>query len=229
MHSFVPPFFLCLIAIFGVGEIQGKPLNDNWLTIFSEASQWNTNWPRARVLYDTREGVFGFAHRASTYRRNPQSSQTRILFVDFDGFTWIYSPKTASRTRLSASDIRDDEHSSFMKNFSQLLENSIPSLCGTRIIAFAGTRNAFRERKASNETWLFNGASERWTALTFTSEVPPARFGHVAFSYYRNESPCQCKESVIVFGGKDANNEVLYDFWELQCVDDRNETNMNYE
>ena len=116
-----------------------------------------------------------------------------------------------------------------MKNFSQLLENSITSLCGTRIIAFAGTRNAFRERKASNETWLFNGASERWTALTFTSEVPPARFGHVAFSYYRNESPCQCKESVIVFGGKDANNEVLYDFWELQCVNDRNETNMNYK
>ena len=102
------------------------------------------------------------------------------------------------------------------------------NLCGTRVIAFAGAR-AYDEGKASNQTWMFHGASEKWTALTFTTQVPIARFGHEAFSHYRTESPCQCKESLIVFGGKDVKDLVLNDFWELQCVDDRNETSMNYE
>ena len=82
--------------------------------------------------------------------------------------------------------------------------------------------------EASNETWLFSGASEKWTALTITTEVPRARFGHEAISHYRTESSCQCKESVIVFGGKDAYKSLLHDMWELQCVDDRNEASAKY-
>ena len=226
MHSSVPPFVLCLLAIFGAKEIGGQTPNDDWQTIFSENSQWSPNWPRTRVVYETGQSVLGFPRRTTTYRRNPTSSQakTRILFVDFDGYTWIYSPKTASWTRLS----REDGHIDSIRHFSQLLANSITTLCGTRVIAFAGARGEYGLGEASNETWLFNGASEKWTALKFTTAVPTARFGHEAFSHYRAESTCQCKESVIVFGGNDVNNEIVRDFWELQCVDDRNETNMKY-
>ena len=67
-----------------------------------------------------------------------------------------------------------------------------------------------------------------WTAMTFATEVPRARFGHKAFSHYSTKGPCQCKESVIILGGKDAKRNFLQDFWELQCVDDRNETSMKY-
>ena len=156
------------------------------------------------------------------------SSQTknRVLFVDFDGFTWIFSRRTASWTRLSTSGIGDDEVT--IKHFSKLVANSITSLCGTRVIAFAGARSAYNGVEASNETWLFSGASEKWTALTITTEVPRARFGHEAISHYRTESSCQCKESLIVFGGKDAYKKLLHDMWELQCVDDRNEASAKY-
>ena len=112
--------------------------NDDWQTIFSENSQWSPNWPRTRVVYETGQNLLGFPLHTTTYRRNPTSSQakTRILFVDFDGYTWIYSPKTASWTRLS----REDGHIDSIRHFSQLLANSITTLCGTRVIAFAGAR-----------------------------------------------------------------------------------------
>ena len=121
MRFSVPPLLLFLFAIFSVKTTCGKIPNDDWQTIFSEASQWNQNWPQTRVVFDIRQDSFGFSHRASIYRRNPNSSQTknRVLFVDFNGFMWIYSPKTASWTRLSTSDINTDLTAS-RKYFSQL-------------------------------------------------------------------------------------------------------------
>ena len=226
MPSSTLSIVLCLFAGFGAEEICGEASNDNWQTIFSEASLWNENWLQTRVVYDIEQDPFGIARRASTYQRNPRSSQTknRVLFVDFDGFTWIFSPRTASWTRLSTSGIGDDE----VKHFSKLVANSITSLCGTRVIAFAGVRSDYNDAEASYETWLFSGASEKWTALTITTEVPRARFGHEAISHCRTESSCQCKESVIVFGGKDVYKKLLHDIWELQCVDDRNEASAKY-
>ena len=87
MHSSTPLIVLCLIAIFCAEEICGEAPNDNWQTIFSEASLWNENWPQTRVVYDIEQDPLGLVRRASTYQRSPMSSQTknRVLFVDFDG------------------------------------------------------------------------------------------------------------------------------------------------
>ncbi|XP_065841485.1 uncharacterized protein [Oscarella lobularis] len=219
MHSLVYPLVLWSAVFCG---IRGETTNsDQWQTTFGKFSPWNLNQPQAKFLY-TNLYDNTLPRHTSTYKRNATSSQakTRLLFVDLHGVSWSYCPRTASWTRLPG-----DERS--LKHFDQLYGNSFTSLCETRIIAFAGTR--VREWGGSYEAWLFNGPNEEWTHLTFTTEVPPARLGHKAFAHSGNDSTCQCKESLFIYGGTSPETrDLLQDFWKLQCVDDRNEQNMKY-
>ena len=213
---------LMLWSAFFCGVFGETTESHQWKTTFGKCSRWNINQPETKFIY---HGLYENAlpRHTSTYKRNATWShaKTRLLFVDLHGVSWIFCPRTGSWTRLLG-----DERKASITHFCQLYGNSFTSLCETRVVAFAGARE---KEEASNEAWLFNGPSEEWTHLTFTTDVPPARLGHKAFAHNRNESTCQCKESLFIYGGTSSTpRHLLQDFWELQCVDDSNQENMKY-
>lgn len=75
-----------------------------------------------------------------------------------------------------------------------------------RIVLFGGNRN---EQKL-NDTWVFDGV--KWIALNL-AKAPPGRSGHVMF-YDQN------RQSIILFGGRTTDNDIVSDTWELRLPAD---------
>ena len=186
----------------------------HWHKVLEEDSHWRQNSPSCR-------GDIFSAQRSVTYRRkaNPSQAQTRILFVDYQGVTWTYSQETTSWTTLST-----------VNELTRLKGNSITSLCETTVVAFGGYQEVvdsdINVTKSFNENarlLIFSGESEEWTFLQNPRNGPQARFSHKAFTQYKKESRCQCKESMFVYGGFSVKSSGTYldDFWELRCVDEQ--------
>ena len=194
----------------------GRSMTGSWQTVLHDDENWGKSSPDGveRLLRAIP------TERAATYRRKaePAHAKTRILFIDYTGVTWSFSPRTATWTPLSTT-----------KTFKNLRKNTITSLCGTKVVAYGGYDNP-RQRFSDARISLFDGESEEWAVLNI-KHGPSSRFDHKAFAHPRKESTCKCKESLFVYGGYSTNYEldskyssspIFDDFWELRCVDDRN-------
>ena len=187
-------------------------------TVLRRADEWSRNRPvrSSQTAYAECDQCF------ITYRRNPTSTEakTRILYIHSDGLTWIYSPRTAS---WSLSDVQSIE------SFKQLKGQSIISLCETRLVLFGGSYLQYSKIgiRPVNDTWIFDGETEKWIHLQTLGPLPRARFNHCAFSFYQTNSLCSCKDSLMIFGGI-APRDRLSDMWELRCVEDIDKNNLKY-
>ena len=75
---------------------------------------------------------------------------------------------------------------------------------------------------SNHVTWAFN-VNKSWTRLRFVDQFvqPPIRQAFSAVTVPDPSTVCQCKESILIFGGKSpTTNTILEDLWELQCVKD---------
>ena len=216
-------FAFFFVALCNIGE--GKSSTGHWKHVIQEGSDWGRSSPIA--VHTFAHFTRGYAiptQRAITYQRkaNPSTAQTRILFVDYVGVTWSFSLGTTSWTAVSTN-----------RHFAHLHGNSITSLCETRIVVFGGYNEVYsnghikESQQKDPRLWLFNGENEVWTVLQNLPEGPQTRHSHKAFTQYKTESACQCKESLFVYGGISGSSQIyLEDFWELRCLDDRK---MKYE
>ena len=206
------------------------------IDFFRHSGDWiDESLPRAVVnMYEAPS----FLNIAS-YRRNttsPETTKVRLLFLDRGGFTWTYSPRTTSWTKLSTS--TGSERSAVEASLARVYGSTIETLCESRIVVAGGTyytRSA--TQFSTNEAWLFNGEIETWSLLPAATQFfLGARNHYTAFSYRQEESSCRCRDSLFVYAATDevASYNVNYNasaraLWELRCIDDRNAENMTYE
>ena len=230
MHLVVPQLVLCFAAFCDIGRGQ----TGRWEKVSRTVKKWASNVPN--VVEQLQPSLKGYAlstKSAATYRRKENSSEakSRILFNDYLGVTWSFSPQTASWAVLSETNV-----------FQHLRGNTITTLCGTKVAVFGGYQEAYPGLQSQllalkhASLTLLKGKNEQWE-LFLSKESPLARFGHKAFAHHSKESTCECKESLFVYGGRslqaDYGGESLYslllsnpgalldDFWEFRCVDNK--------
>jgi hypothetical protein len=145
-----------------------------------------------------------------------------VLRIEFF-MTWIYTP--ASNTWRS-----------ILGNWSLPLVygHTMVTLCGRKVFLFGGRKINQRTTDHSlvNTTYVFDGETESWYGVKAESDngVVSPRSYHAAANVYQTESDrkCQCKESMLVFGGshlwdvkyrpKGESNKTFNDLWELRCT-----------
>ena len=199
----------------------------------SEDNGWYRNWPvwaPSRLHKQNFRSVVNIA----LYRRNatsPETAKSRLLFIDLGGFTWTYSPRTRTWTKLLTS--TGNERSAAEASFAFLFRNTITTLCECRIVVVGGSRLALDGTLTStNESWLFDGESETWSHLpTATQFFLGDEERHATFVYRQEESTCHCKDSLFVYAAKDDGVDLISErvLWELRCIDDRDAKNIKYE
>ena len=209
MHLVVLRLALFFTTLFRTSDGKNIPAND---VALKEDLDLTPNWPEG--IHQYYQGHANPTERAFTYRRKAEPSQakSRLLFVDYAGMTWTYSPRTASWTTLSQ-----------IAEFDRLSGNSITSLCETRAVAFGGSRHISDSIETTFHTttlMIFDGESEEWVRQNLENG-PQGRDYHKAFTRYEEKSPCQCKESLYIYGGTSLFYTENTDFWELRCVDDK--------
>ena len=235
MHLVVLQLFLCFAAFCDIGRGQ---TGQYWEKVPPrKVKNWASNVPNIVERFQPSFNGYAFpTESAATYRRKEYSSQakTRILFVDYLGAMWSFSPQTASWARLSSITV-----------FERLRGNTITTLCGTKVAVFGGYQESvpgsFSQLLAAKyaSLTLFIGENEDAAEEQFflSKESPLARFGHIAFAHHSNESTCECKESLFVYGGRSLQadygeesiytvyisdpGDLLHDFWEFRCVDEK--------
>ena len=229
LSSVVLQLVLCLTAFcriaHGSESVKGK-WND--ISNITESNYWKLNVPLWKNQYDNNE--LARSSIAATYCRSMTSkrAKARVLFIDQYFFAWVYSPRTASWTKLPEKRNQRIQMSLSLPKSSTIVRspNRAVTLCDSRVVLFSGfsvERNG--HIVLSNDLWIFDGIVEEWSSVRTLARAPEVRDGKVAFAFRRNESTCRCKDSLFVYGGSDD----LDDLWELRCVDDKNETDMKYD
>ena len=198
------------------GECSGCPdaLN-KWLKM----SEWSSNRPSLRENFAM--AAYRRSQNAASNSSNFYTSRTRLLFqggeISHGSFSdsWIYSPGINSWALVTPP-----------SDLGLRSGHSLTTLCETRVILFGGNRSL------EQNVWLFDGTREEWLLLSFSPLLPsPAGLTkHSASAVWREESPCQCKESLFIYGGRNNNTNVYEtdNLWEMYCVHDTDENNMTY-
>ena len=96
---------------------------------------------------------------------------------------------------------------------------TLTTICESSAVLFGG-HEIGRTDKLSNQTWIFDGVKKTWSQIAVQSygyAIEP-RFGHAAAPVGAADSPCACKESVVVFGGKASDGRLLGETLELRCI-----------
>ena len=214
------PLFTLLMLLLAVrANFQRNPD----FTLFDPSVQGVNTW---QPFYDwTKNGPsrVGALYPATTIVLNAIDEKKEQLLVvspdyQFDdeptSTTWIFQPHLNSwiplylQARNSIPDI--------------VQHYSLTTLCKNIAVLFGG--HAFGNRSAPvSDTWILKGDKPElyWEKLDHgpnNSTFIPPRYAHVSAPIYQSESPCSCKESVLLFGGATHNNEVLGDLWEFRCV-----------
>ena len=157
MHLIVLQLVLYFAGFCDTGIIQ-------WFQAQRQVAEWAPNSPN--VVEQLRPFEKGYAlptESAATYRRKGNSShaKTRILFVDYLGVTWSFSPRTASWATITTTPSAEDA-------LSRLRKKTITNLCGTKVVAFGGYQEESDASDPQNvlsnktKTALFNGETEEW-------------------------------------------------------------------
>ena len=222
---------LCSTAFCSIAECS-ESVKGSWKDIanISEDNYWSRNAPLWKKGFDE----MGPPSIVATYRRSMTSKRAklRVLFIDRVDDTWVYSPRTASWTKLLEKQIQMEKTVlSRPQHYFRMQPIAIPakSLCDSRVVLFNGfSVNRNNYLVLSNEAWIFNGVVEKWIFVRMLARVPEGLHGQAAFTFHRNESTCRCKDSMFVYATSKLTGD-LDDIWEFRCVDDKNETNMTYE
>lgn len=228
-HSMVYDEYTNRLVLFGGKSNHNTLLSDTWIWTKSGWEELSVNGPKARQshrIVSTKDGVLLFGGsdsngnslndtwilRKNGWQKvesssNPPSRRQHtlvydyvqnrtILFGGFDrkneekviyGDTWVFSNMTWKKLHESAELARDHHAMAFDKK-------------NKAIILFGGYNNGYL-----GDTRMWNG--EEWVEIT--PEGPSPRAGKPGL-YYDSEN-----ESVALFGGWDATNKPLMDFWML--------------
>ena len=178
----------------------------NWCRL---SSGWTRNRPVARE-------DFGLA----TYKRSQNASSsvlTRVLIYGGIGRSvemtdsWIYCIGTNSWTPAMLPKSSRGEISGLFGNWRSGWRGTLTTICLTKIILL----------RLNFDPWVFDGAREEWVPVLLSSPVSPSVYAFSVSAVPREKTPCHCKESVFVYGGRNADTGAWSkDLWELRCVDD---------
>eukprot|EP00118_Oscarella_pearsei_P002115 m.9577 g.9577 ORF g.9577 m.9577 type:complete len:1224 (+) comp21448_c0_seq1:590-4261(+) len=94
--------------------------------------------------------------------------------------------------------------------------STLVNLCGLYGILFGG--NVTRDESTA-EVWLFDGRNLTWRQIHPNGKGIAPRSGHIAVVVRQPNSSCQCKESMLVYGGY-SSGHAFSDLWELRCIED---------
>ena len=107
--------------------------------------------------------------------------------------------------------------------------SSLTTICHRKIILLRHQKkpselrqllNHYLDSQRQYDTWLFDGVREVWRKVN-TSLPVPNLLEYSVSAVSREESPCHCKESLLVYGGLNFSSSTwTNDLWELQCLDD---------
>ena len=173
-------------------------------------------------------------NEAAVYRRTflhdgqPEEDLTRVLVtggypdsIDSPWGSWIYTPTTNSWFHNTM----DDE---LVDRFGY----SLVTWCETNVLLFGGYR--YQEETLLDDIWLFDGVLEEWRKVEANISHPEIvlhRGFHSAVTLKQPDSPCQCQDSMFVYGGltridgthsnSSAKTIVLDQLIELQCVEEK--------
>ena len=123
-------------------------------------------------------------------------------------------------------------------SFDHLAGFSMTTICETRVVLHGGFYrvpnfdDSSNNYVYSNTTWMFNGLDEKWVLLQTFDEGSLQSKEHRAFAFHQKESPCSCKDSILMYGEKETYDGLhlyhLNESWELRCVEEENESNFSY-
>ena len=108
--------------------------------------------------------------------------------------------------------------------------HTMVTLCRSTVFLFGGATCEDVTPLFFNDTWSFSNKNESWHHLELeTVDIAPRSY-HAAVPVYQRESNCNCRESMLVFGGSKIfdvsqayfENQTLFnDLWELRCESNR--------
>lgn len=171
-------------------------------------SDWSRNTPAGR-----QNAV------ATVVTESKPPGQRRQLFLLYGGIrylpdnaTWLYSPETDSWRELVLP-VRPKVNAF----------HTMVTLCGETVILFGGETEG---SQCCNETWIFAVSERKWKLLqpkirnnASSRDFPflTPRCSHAAVVIEQSTSPCHCKQSMLLYGGKTTRGMTFSDLWELRC------------
>jgi hypothetical protein len=91
-------------------------------------------------------------------------------------------------------------------------------LCNDTVVLFGGRDD---QNRNLNETWVFEIAKLKWKSprirVNATSGTIPGMYKHAAVAVRDDDTPCRCKQSMLVIPGP---TTIQCSLWELKCLQD---------
>ena len=188
---------------------------------------------RATTQWKAFEPEPRYSHDAAAYSRGKEFGNLRRMLVfggvgpalGYEGKTWTFLPWSGSWVRIP-----ETSPSPITRKF-----HTLTTLCDAQVVLIGGV--SAMTRQVFNDTWIFDGKTETWNEVRVVapsneSEIFLPRNRHTANAVLDPESPCSCKESVLIFGGVSDNGDLIHyasrlrffnELWMLRCVSEGNE------
>ncbi|XP_062514602.1 uncharacterized protein LOC134190184 [Corticium candelabrum] len=181
-------------------------------------SSWTSNSPPSRQ--------YAAATELLDAKLDGTSKEVMLMYggegADSDHRTWLYDIQSNSWKRVRRRSGPDG-----------IIHHTLVSLCKTRVLLFGGVSSS-SDRICTNETWMFEMRQNEWKRVDATihslnkSFYVTPRCRHAATVVRSDDSPCGCKESMIVYSGfyhsrstwRSSVRDGVSDVWLLKCKDD---------